>query len=727
MSTSGGPNPYSVETASIIVNDQVPREEDKKSSQFEDEPRSEDSSPDPNRALQEMTSNREDKRITTADSETDYDPHKQSLGEQDKSLTEAEYNAQDLDRENANLKAALADLTEDNNRQRMELQDQEEELRRIRAAFRNELQKNSTFEWLVERAEESNQRLEKEKADQGDMLLACLNERRDLEEEITARDEALKDFQKGLEMTESLMDQQAEMIESYRKERESWEDVSAHSKSEENQLLRMRLCKARNMGSASEDMCQSVASQLAVNLVNLTIFRESCEDKKRAKASSLVFGPDGQLGHAAQSQNAFEDQTMIDVGYPSPDMAMSIDFESDKDDPMEIDSNCGVQNTATSYEHTVDEHHQHVSRNRSDTPPNDQIPNIPEEVPGTLHQKESDPFYSPQMNWEETQAQYLNAASSETSSEDGKSMITQARKRRRCNISTTDTTLIVDEGNIELPNKQIRICRLCGMIDQDSMGDDSACTASDSGSDSSKSTIMGLKESCPTHRELFEPREFISVGVQTEQGTDGHMEDHQPPGAKALLVESIGVQTDDQTSKLTESEVQTKSYQGKMTETGVQTDRSGTMSKEVQTTAIDTSSTSTQTDPTYVWTPVNGTLPKPQRCRKSLGQENASTTGKVQLKRLGRASSMPHPLATPRRRHDAGKRMQGCVVALALLGCILYFWYCTKDTGAWMNSNKVPRLLLAELRNNRQHESPWMQKLNYGLVTLLDVDRVTLG
>ena len=71
--------------------------------------------------------------------------------------------------------------------------------------------------------------------------------------------------------------------------------------------------------------------------------------------------------------------------------------------------------------------------------------------------------------------------------------------------------------------------------------------------------------------------------------------------------------------------------------------------------------------------------------------------------------------------------MQGCIAGLVLLGCLLYFWYCTKDDVAWINANKVPRLLLAELQNSRQYESLWMRKLNYGLVTLLNVDRVTLG
>lgn len=678
------------------------------SSESEGQWSSEGSSPDPYRTLQEMTSNKEDEWTTTTDGETDYDSHAQPLSEQGGSPAESEY-VQELDRENAKLKAALADCREENNRQWMELLKQEEEIRQVKAAFWSETEKGSTLQWHVDQAEQSNKRLQEERDHQDDRLWKCLNERAHLKEEIRIRDKALKDLHDGLEKTDALMEQQAGMIESYQEERQSWDDVKAHSKSDENKLLRIRLFQAQTMASASEDMCRSIASQLAVNMVNLAIARENFEDKRRAEAYSPTFVLNGRLAHYAELQSPSEDQIMTDVGYPSPAMAMSISSESDKGDPMEIDLNPGVDSTAIArpraYWYQQDKNQtpeSHPQQTQSETQPNKQFQNSPKAVPISLHGTQQKPFYSPQMNWEATQAQYLNASDSETSSNDKSNMGTKARKRPRWDITT-----------IGLPKKHIRICRFCGMADQDSAEDNLACKVSDSSSNSPKPTTMGFEETCPTHKELFEPREMISTGVQTDSFE---------------LRESIsaGAQIENDPMRISDA--------------GVQADCLEITSKEVPTATIHTSSTSTQTYPVYIWSPENGTLQSSQRHRKSFGQGSRWTTGKVQLKRLRRANSMPNVLDASHIQPQSaksnqlnpiwqrgGERMQGCIAGLVLLGCLIYFWYCTKDDVAWINANKVPRLLLAELQNSRQYESLWMRKLNYGLVTLLNVDRVTLG
>lgn len=675
-------------------------------------PSSEGSSPDPSRAMDEMASTSEvDELASLFDALTPIDTDQASLDGMDEYTWE---NVTTLDRENAKLKEMLEEYNESNNRQTIELRELGEAVQRMKIKLREASKKNETSESYIERADELCQRLQKEVENQANVLDLSIKERQYLEQEIKTRDKALIDLQDGLERTERLMEQNTETIQSYQKERELW-----HGRSEapEVELLPMRLCQAVNMGKASEDMCQSVRSQTSVNLTNLHVAQESIRRTTKARWLSTPF----RLEQIVQSSQVTEDQTMIDASDLLPIVPMSIDSQSEiaSIDPMAIDSMSDFDTKELVTGAQTYEQHMH-------------------QAPGNIHQQFQSPLddpdlswfkrvfinpaatqaseqaskghiaqgiapsfnYSPTMNWEKTEARDLYSYDWETSSNGLGSML--ARKFPRLEISGETTAVGANESTIDFPIGDIKVCRAFGMADQD-YTDGSLAIVCDGPRSESKS-----EEPWPTHKDQVDDKEATS-----EPETGQQVEEH-------LTTATSGKYT------MVSAGVQTENEQDKTPKTVVQTGSLSRTFKKAQRMRTDMVSKLTQTEAVHVWAPVSGTLPSPletgQKRRKSLGQDktrrSAGSVGKVQPKRLSRSSDM--------KRQFWGVRQGWRIVALALFGFIIYF-YWPKETLLWMKANRAPPRLLQQLRNNQLHEPRWMQKMNYELVTVLDIDRVALG
>lgn len=222
--------------------------------------------------LVEATTNGEE--CPTSPTTTECKALQRSLDEQNEAIYKIEHDAQELDRQNTDLRETLEEMNDLNARQQEEFDLQEEELHKIKAALHEEHAKNETNESYINAAEESNQRLQEENEKQADLLARCINEQKQLMNELGSRDRAIDDLQVSLQKTDQLTRRYEEVIASFRKEREGW-GIERREKtvSEHNRLLRERLSRAIEMGENSEDMCLVARTRSSLHRLDLDIAR----------------------------------------------------------------------------------------------------------------------------------------------------------------------------------------------------------------------------------------------------------------------------------------------------------------------------------------------------------------------------------------------------------------------------------------------------------------------
>lgn len=738
---------------------------------------SEDSNPTLSPDMDEETTNMEEES-TSATAQTECETSQQSIDE-NKTINEIEHDAQDLDRDNANLRTLIEEMNLLNARQQEEFNLQEGELEEIRAALHDEQTKNEANESYIKMAERSNKHLQEENTKQADLLGTYSNERTRLAHELGSRERAMGELQISFQETEQLTERYEQVLENFREERKEWKkSLKAKTVTEQSKELRERLTSAIKMGEKSDGMVRAFRSRASLHRVDFEIIRGRITGG-RFMSGTISAASDETIDDASgnplemriRSAKSPDDMMKSDSSISSEFGRMAIDSESEYASETGTELETATESTAqtieseqmdarVAYEHQRQQvqraysqrkqaypkrghlRHDHIQQQnqwneqprnmfqqlidnkrakiRADGRASAILPGIQQVAQGAQPKQ----VYSKEMEWKRTKTSYLPTSPANLH-QIGASVL--ARKRRR----SADDVIMADVDEECLSVKEVKVCKWCGIGDRDAM-------RPGVGNSNARRDITA---ECLIHKGRTEP-----PVIQTEHGTTGGQSyrPRQQVSARTQVKEPPAASTSARTK-----EIET-SLTG--THTGYLTDPS----KRIKAKPVSRLSRTPRTNPVHVRAPANRSpSPSNGKQRQQNGIRKVHIPGKRRTdrsksldKRLANVNNMPNSLAAYRSQPQDEPENQlrtalqqtlqivrpewvaaaACLLIGLGLVMYLYFWHCNRQEGElWMKANRVPRNVLRELRGRAAHEFGWRDKVNYELVQWLDIDRVARG